>query len=552
MKRYLLLIGLLAISLAGSLPTLAQDETPPTCKATDHGVTFTPDPCTWSDATAYTGWVSACHGAGMDPDAVYPCGTECYSPLDNCRIRLTCPATTPPPTGSPHLPQLDPITKDNARDVMQLGSFTTDRKIIHFDFAGDKMLFTYGDNVYIFPAQILALPEIEPLLGNGGHDAVLHVTTLLDRLLQIDPDPIVLHQEGLSGALFGPTGALVATSSMDGSVLIWDANIGEVLVEFQAHVNNVWEMAFSPDGTLLATAGNSTLGLSAEYSPPNQVAIWDVSSGALLTVIDIASEVHSLAFSPDGSILATGGGLSNVDLWDVGTGAAIATIDHAPTVTNDWVTDVGFSPDASQLVAISYSFARVYAVARWQEQFTIPDSDGGQYAAFGIDGSVVFSGGHQNVRISDAATGAELNTLLELREQQILLNMNLNQAGTLLITVVGNLNPDTNTIDTVEVAYWGAATGLGLSAEPEQPAATDTAAGGDCTVSATANVNLRTGPGTTYAIAGTLSAGSVESVDGQATGAAGFVWWHLERDAWVRDDVIDAAESCATVPERSP
>lgn len=545
MKRIVLLTCLLMFSLAGSRPTQAQD--PVTCRATDPGVTFTPDPCSWDDADAYTGWVSACHGAGKDPDAVYPTNTECYSPLDNCRIRMTCPGTQ---QNQP--PMLYPITNQNAANITQIGGWTSDRKFKNFDFADDKMLFTYQDNVYIFSSPVFNLPQIEPQLVAAAFNQSLHTPTLLDRLLQVEPSPIVLHHDGLSGAMFDPVGTLVATSSLDGSVRVWDANTGDNLFDTQAHLDNVWSMAFSADGNLLATAGNST---PDDESPvPDQVAVWDVTTGNQLLVMDVQSQVYSLAFSPDGSTLATGSGVSNVELWDVASGDNVTSLPHAPQTVNSSVESIAFSPDGSQLLAASYEFAKVYAVAQWQEAYTVPDSRATRYVEYGVDGSVIFTGGFDNVRVSDAETGEELNTLLRLHQQQVLLNMNLSHDGTLLTTVVAELDNEAQQMINIQVAFWGVTTGVPVPAEVDTPAPGDTTtdATDTCTVSASANVNLRAGPGTNYAIAGTLTAGSTEIGDGQTTGADGFVWWHLERDAWVRSDIVNATEPCATVPETQP
>lgn len=67
-----------------------------------------------------------------------------------------------------------------------------------------------------------------------------------------------------------------------------------------------------------------------------------------------------------------------------------------------------------------------------------------------------------------------------------------------------------------------------------------------CTVTAGATVNLRGGPGTAYARAGTLSGSA--SPDGQAEGTDGFTWWHFPEDTWVRADVVQADGDCEQLP----
>ena len=64
-----------------------------------------------------------------------------------------------------------------------------------------------------------------------------------------------------------------------------------------------------------------------------------------------------------------------------------------------------------------------------------------------------------------------------------------------------------------------------------------------CYVTASGSINLREQPGTTYAVAGTLSPGQGALVIERATGEDGFGWWQLSSGAWAREDVVQA--SCA-------
>lgn len=70
-----------------------------------------------------------------------------------------------------------------------------------------------------------------------------------------------------------------------------------------------------------------------------------------------------------------------------------------------------------------------------------------------------------------------------------------------------------------------------------------------CTVTAGSTSNLRSGPGTNFAVAGTLAGGESAGVIGQAVGAGGFVWWQLEGGAWVRSDVVSEDGDCESAPQ---
>ena len=75
---------------------------------------------------------------------------------------------------------------------------------------------------------------------------------------------------------------------------------------------------------------------------------------------------------------------------------------------------------------------------------------------------------------------------------------------------------------------------------------------GECTISNSSDVNQRSGPGTDFERAGALAAGTSTSVDGQATGSDGLVWWRLGEGVWVRSDVVTESGNCEGVAVVQP
>jgi hypothetical protein len=72
---------------------------------------------------------------------------------------------------------------------------------------------------------------------------------------------------------------------------------------------------------------------------------------------------------------------------------------------------------------------------------------------------------------------------------------------------------------------------------------------GLCEVLATGTVNKRSGPGTDFDRAGTMNGGERLEVIGQAEDDAGFIWYELDDDSWVREDVISLQGDCGDIPE---
>jgi WD40 repeat protein len=118
------------------------------------------------------------------------------------------------------------------------------------------------------------------------------------------------HAYGVTSVAFSPGSDFVASASWDGTARLWRVADGVPVQTLKGGLNSV---AFSPDGKVLASGSNDD-----EKDAFKRVLLWQVADGKQLSaLIGHTDYVLSIAFSPDGKILATGAKDNTVRLWRV-------------------------------------------------------------------------------------------------------------------------------------------------------------------------------------------------------------------------------------------
>jgi hypothetical protein len=162
-------------------------------------------------------------------------------------------------------------------------------------------------------------------------------------------------------------------------------------------------VAFSPDGSMLAT-GSDWMGWTGH------VRLWSVTSGRELRRLSPGwtSGVSGLAFSSNGAQLAAGGTDGVVHVWHVRTGNKLARLGRRSWVNN---TDaIAFSPDVSRLATGGNDKAvRVWNAASGQQLLKIPHNTNVHAIAFSPDGNrLATAADDKTTRVWDAASGQQL------------------------------------------------------------------------------------------------------------------------------------------------
>jgi WD40 repeat protein len=254
-----------------------------------------------------------------------------------------------PPSSGAHSGHIFAVLRDpNATGTESLAFSADGSSLATGDFSGSTYLWD------------LAMLRISASLRNAGGQSVTSVA-------------------------FSPNGSILAIGSSNGYTYLWRQKTGSPIGELRCGgANGIYALAFSSNGEL-ATGSSASTG---------KTCLWSVETDKLLATLSSPGGVSSVAFSPDGKLIATGSSGGTISIWDILTDRLILVM-SVTTSSSSGVSSLAFSPDG-KLLAIGALNGKTYlaAVATLRFISSLANSSGQAVTsmAFSPDGTILVIG----------------------------------------------------------------------------------------------------------------------------------------------------------------
>ena len=215
----------------------------------------------------------------------------------------------------------------------------TDAGIAHYSANDFNYLLTYGSD---------RVTRSFGLSADGK--TLVSIGTLASFIYKIDGAKLedsheILPNEFINAFEVSSDGKKITTGNYKGELKIWEVESGLLLQEINAHSDGINAIAWSPDGSIFATA-----------SADQTVVIWNADGTKNKTLNTFESYIFTVEFSPDGKRLIIGSAESEVQIWDIASTSVEKTLQGGKNMFLDFELDA----NGKKLIGLNIAGAVIY------------------------------------------------------------------------------------------------------------------------------------------------------------------------------------------------